>query len=270
MRNTLHLPIPIKALLLLAIVLAGSMLSSFSLIPDSHFSDKRNALNIYMVKLSWGWTLLCLVPTVVFTSFLYTGVEWTLMFRHLGRILVSHLIWYFFTMSFVLLEDNLPGVCEEASITTRSECLTNRHEWNGFNISGHIFLLSYCIFVLTEECDNIRKDIWLKYEQMWDLERKVVEKLPEKKKSSLLYLYRMVSWVVELLELLATAEILLWTFMIATTSLYFHSIWEKLPALVLGYFAWLVTYNWLYGRSHYFPCKPNEGILHPRRYLVQE
>ncbi len=206
---------------------------------------------------------MCLVPTVMFSSFLYTGMSWNMVLKHFARIGVSHTIWLTLTTSFVLLDEAI-GTCSGDDASGRSECLRNGHLWEGFDISGHIFLLTYCILVLTEETAGIRWEVWSLYEDMWMQEHQVVNKMSDERKEQLLILHRLSTWPVSLLELLATAQVILWTVMLTTTSLFFHSVFEKLLGFVLGCLAWYLTYGWLYGRP-YTPCKPSEGHLHPGR-----
>lgn len=263
--STLHLPIPIKAPLLLLLVIFGSLLCSLSLVPESYFSDKNNPYNKYLVKYCWGWTLICVLPSVLFTSFLYSALKWRLVVKHFGRVAVAHVIWYTMTNFFVLL-DSLVGVCSEETVMGRSDCFRRGHSWIGFDISGHVFLLTYCIYILTEECANIRLEVWQEYNVILLSEHHVVGKLTAKQKQVLPQLHQMASWLIEPLELLATAEILLWTFMVLLTSLYFHSFLEKLLGFALGYMTWYFTYRWLFGRP-FMPSKPEEGLLHPMRQL---
>ena len=264
--GTLHAPILNKALLLFAIVLLGSSLCAYELSPDSPLSDRHNPLNIYLVKLSWGWTLICIVPTILITSFLYSGLNFRVILRHFGRLGVAHLIWMCITSLFVLI-DSYTGVCSNEEILKRSECIKQGHRWIGFDISGHIFLLTYCIYVITEECANIKLEVWGEYDGALQFQNRVVDKLTDNAKRTLPQVHRLSSYFIDKLEILALAEILLWTVMVMATSLYFHSFAEKILGYLFGVVLWYVTYRLLYGRSAYAPCTPDEGMLHPLRHL---
>ena len=264
--NILHLPVSIKAQVLFAVALVGSLLCAVELNPDTHFSDKKNPLNVYMVKLSWGWTLVCVLPAVLFSSFLYSGLQWGVIVRHFGRIGVAHVIWMIVT-SLCLFLDSITGACTSEDVLERSVCLKRGHRWEGFDISGHMFLLTYCIYVITEECANIQLELWYEYNSGMVLEHHVVSKLSEKKQSTLVHLHKIASWVVEPLELLATTEVMLWTLMTAATAFYFHSFLEKLLGFAFGILAWFLTYKCLYGKWSYVPCRPDEGLLHPIKHF---
>ena len=265
--NILHLPVPIKAPLLLLIVVLGSVLCAVDWSPESTFANRKHPLNVYLVKFSWGWTLLAVLPTVVFTSFLYSGLQLKTVLRHFGRVLIAHMIWSSVTSFFVFL-DSLVGTCAIEEISKRSVCIKEGHLWTGFDISGHIFLLTYCIYVLTEEASNIQLEVWYEYNSTLGFESRAVDKLSKETKKKLHRLHRIAGVFVDYLELFAMAEVVIWTFMVMITSLYFHSILEKLLGFVFGYFAWYITYEWLFCvDSEYLPCKPSEGVFHPVKYL---
>lgn len=268
--NTLHLSVLNKALLVLMIVLLGSALCAFDLSPETVLSDRHNPMNVYLVKFSWGWTLVCIVPIVMVTSFLYSGFDLKVVLQHFGRLGVAHLIWMSFTTLFVVI-DGYTGVCTgNEDVVDRSECIKRGHYWYGFDISGHIFLLTYCIYVITEESANIKLEIWDEYEGALHFENRVVDKFNQKTKQLLPQVHRLVSYFIDKLELLAMTEVLLWMVMVIATSLYFHSFAEKLLGYMFGLLAWYLTYGLLYGRSRFLPCKPEEGILHPLRHLTSE
>lgn len=268
--STLHTPVINKAFFLLIIVVLGSTLCAFELSPETSFSDRRNPMNVYLVKLSWGWTLICIFPTVLITSFLYSGLNFRVVLRHFARLGIAHLIWLSVTTLFVMI-DSYTGVCaENEDILERSVCIKRGLYWSGFDISGHIFLLTYCIYVITEECANIKLEIWDEYNGALHFENRVVDKLTDSAKEILPQMHRLTSYFIDKVEILALTEILLWIVMVTATSLYFHSFAEKILGYVLGLLAWYLTYRLLYGTSAYLPCKPEEGVLHPLRHLRNE
>ena len=267
MHNTLHLSVLNKALLILIILLVGSTLCAYNLSPDSPFSDRHNPLNLYLVKLSWGWTLFCLTPIVMVTSFLYSGLDWRVVVQHFARLGVAHFIWFTVTSLFVAI-DSYTGVCTgKEDILERSVCMKKGHYWDGFDISGHVFLLTYCVYVITEECANIKLEVWDEYEGALHFENRVVDKLTDRAKQVLPQMHRLTSYFVDKMELLALTEVLMWTVMVIATSLYFHSFAEKILGYAIGLLSWYLTYRLLYGRASYLPCKPEEGLLHPLRHL---
>ena len=262
----LHSPVPIKAQVIGTIVIVGSIVQSFGLAPETAFSDKTNPINQYLVKLSWLWTLLWLVITVSITSALYSGLNWRAMLRHLARILISHIIWFSVTSLIVIL-DSYVGRCDEEAITDYRMCKKGGHTWTGFDISGHIFLLSYCIFVISEEAANIKLEVWNEYNGTLLMEHRVLAK-NRNLKQWLENLHKVASYIVQPLELYGLALVSVWGVMATVTSLYFHTFVEKLIGYLLAVGAWYITYKRLYGNTWYGPCKPNYGLFHPIRHLT--
>ena len=263
----LHLPVTsvFKAPLLFVVVIIGSTLDALDVIPETPFSDVRNPVNQYFVKFSWAWALLILLPTVLITSILYTAaMDWKMVARHMGRLAVSHAIWYFVTSFFVAV-DSAIGTCADETTTERYTCLKSGHRWYGFDISGHVFLLTYCVCVLTEECAGIAAEVWSHYTVLLQ-EPKVVNKLPEEDLEQLRRWHKKAEWLVKVLELLATVEVVLMAVMMCATALYFHTFVEKLLGYAFGLTSWYLTYRWLYGKP-YCPARPEEGILNPLRFL---
>lgn len=263
----IHAPVPIKAQAILAAVVLGSSLQASGVLPDTLFSDKYNPVNKYLVKFSWFWTCMWMFVTVSITSALYTAFTFKVVLRHLGRIAVSHVVWYSVTTMIEVL-DNLVGECTMEEIISAKACVRSGHKWTGFDISGHIFLLSYCVFIITEEAANIGAEVWQRYNGTLEIERKVLSKSGEELKEWLTNIHRRASCFARALELFALVLVLIWSAMLVSTSLYFHTFVEKLLGLLISVAVWFVTYRVLYGRSPYLPAHPQEGILHPARHTT--
>ena len=261
---TLHLPVATKVPCLLAMVVVLSAVASLDLSPYSWLAEPRNPINTHLLKWSWGWTLLCLCPSVMLTAFLYTGLDWRAALQHLARLLVAHCIWYCTTSVFVLV-DSAVGTCEGNSESSRSACIRRGHTWTGFDISGHVFLLTYCVFALTEEAASLRAEVWNEYEASVQRERHRLHKQPNLE-NLLLWLHQLCSPFSRCLELLAAALVLLWTVMAGMTCLYFHSFPEKMVGFACSYLAWYLTYCKLYSVWPYTPSKPEEALLHPLKH----
>ena len=231
------------------IVLLLSVLSALDLSPHSSFlQDKNNIFNSLLVKWSWGWSLLCLLPTVTLSASLYTRLRPREVLGHLARLVVAHCIWFLVTNAFVYVDSSV-GACSDGSGRNRRECVWGKANWHGFDISGHVFLLTYCVYVLTEEVAGLR---WGRY------------KVPRRGKK-LIWVQKTLPQMHQIscaLELFAAALMVVWIAMTITTSLYFHSLPEKIVGALVSFIAWLLTYGWLYGRKH-TPPKPPHSILNP-------
>ena len=240
----LHSDASIKALLIGIIVLLCSSLRALELVPDTFLSDKDNIFNVYLAKFSWLWTILFLFPTLTIITPLYTGFVFSDTLRHLSRLAVAHAVWYFTTSFMATLSKHVR-----------------------LDISGHVFLLTYCVLIITEEAVNVKVEVWKEFDCILTLEHQVLAKKVWLK-PLLLKMYNLVDYVVEPLELYGLSLVLVWTSIILSTSLYFHTVMEKVMGYVLAVGMWWVTYRILYGRSKYLPCKPTHGVLHPTRHLT--
>lgn len=262
----LHSSVLIKAQVIGIVVLLGSCLQALDVLPqDSIFSNKYNPANVYLVKLSWFWTVLWLIVTVTLTGTLYSAFKFRDILRHLGRVAVGHVIW--FTCTFLLANmHKYTGWCAVEGIDDFGVCIRSGHKWNGFDPSGHVFLLTYCVFIITEEAANIKLEVWNEFNGTLPLERRALSKQPHLT-NWLKRLHAFGSYYTEALELYGIALLVVWVFMVTTTSLFFHTFLEKLLGYVLAVLSWYVSYRVTYGKCPYVPCKPSHGLLNPMKYL---
>ncbi|NXD41112.1 FITM2 protein, partial [Copsychus sechellarum] len=221
--------------LLLAIAVLGSALKDGELVPDTPLQNKRNPLNVYFVKVAWAWTLWLLLPFISLTTyelarskFLYGRAKSALLvLRRLGALLVGTAVWYLCTGLFLYVE-NLTGECSLQGkagqpprlYASKRECHQDSGVWNGFDISGHCFLLSYCAMMILEELA-------------------VLEALSIDHSSKLRLLINV------LLVALCSLTVI-WVFMFLCTALYFHDFSQKLLGVLIGLSAWYGTYRFWY------------------------
>ncbi|OWK52317.1 acyl-coenzyme A diphosphatase FITM2 [Lonchura striata] len=221
--------------LLLAIALLGSALKDSGLVPDTPLRNKRNPLNVYFVKVAWAWTLWLLLPFITLTSYelarsklLHGRTKSALLaLRRLGALLVGTAVWYLCTELFILVE-NLTGECSLQAkpgqparlYASKRECHQDSGVWNGFDISGHCFLLSYCAMMILEELA-------------------VLEALAMEHSSKL-------RAVINVLLVSLCFLTVIWVFMFLCTALYFHDFSQKLLGVLIGLSAWYGTYRFWY------------------------
>ncbi|NXR41248.1 FITM2 protein, partial [Zosterops hypoxanthus] len=221
--------------LLLAIVVLGSALKDNDLVPDTPLQNKRNPLNVYFVKLAWAWTLWLLLPFIALTTYelsrsrlLHGRARSALLaLRRLCALLVGTAVWFLCTQLFLHVE-NLTGECSLRAkpgqpprvYTSKPECHQDGGVWNGFDISGHCFLLSYCAMMILEEVA-------------------VLEALAMDRKSKL-------HVVINVLFVSLCLLTVIWVFMFLCTALYFHDFSQKLLGVLIGLSAWYGTYRFWY------------------------
>ena len=215
-----------KAAIYWLVVLAGSFIHDFLPLPQSYLSNKRNVFNVYFVKLGWGWTLGLLIPFMSLTSFAYTSCNPTAMLKHLSRLAVGTFGWYFWVNLFVYIEE-LTGFCEgEDSLTSKRSCHLQGFHWDGFDISGHAFLLTHSALIISEE---IQVKQWLPALES----EESVGRRP----------HILLSPLIDLLFAGSSMLLILWEFMLVCTTVYFHNVQQKVFGALIALFTWHVTYG---------------------------
>ncbi|KAJ7331994.1 hypothetical protein JRQ81_014174 [Phrynocephalus forsythii] len=223
---------------LLLLMLGGSFIKEWSPVPESYMSNKRNLLNIYFVKFAWAWTLFLLLPFISITHYLLTR-NLVVVAQRLSTLLAGTAIWYACTGVFLHIED-LTGSCYSSSNLdvllkehpSRLQCQQAHGFWHGFDISGHCFLLSYCVLMIVEEIT-------------------VMHSLNTSRNPRL-------QGIVSILFLALSVLIFIWVWMFFTTAIYFHNLSQKVFGTLMGLLAWYGTYRFWY-------LKPFSPGLPPQR-----
>ncbi|XP_038659143.1 fat storage-inducing transmembrane protein 2 isoform X1 [Scyliorhinus canicula] len=230
---------PYLAPLLTLITLGGSLLKASQLVTESYFSNRRNALNVYFVKFSWGWTLGLLLP-FVFTSNYFVQRDVLFAVRRITSCVVGTAVWFFSTRLFHVIE-NFTGECYESqNVTVLHEfenlytCRKHGHLWLGFDISGHSFLLSYCVLIIAEEIAVVNE----------------LHKVEQKRGKA-------TATIIKSLFIALNALLLLWVWMFFCTAIYFHDMPHKIIGTAFGISAWYGTYRFWFKKS-FSPGLPPE------------
>lgn len=230
-------------LILIAITLCGSLVKEFCPLPDSYLNNKRNVLNVYFVKVAWGWTLWLLLPFIAVTNFSLTRNIKDVL-RRMTSLLVGTAVWYTCIQFFLFIE-NLTGNCYNSTALevvleqgSRRECIIGGGFWYGFDISGHSFLLPYCVLLIVEETTVI-------HELKLDRNRKIDVLI------SVLFVF---------LGILS----LIFIWMYLCTALYFHEVDQKLFGTAFGLVGWYGTYKSWYTLP-YSPGLPPKNTVVNRK-----
>lgn len=237
-------PAHVKIGVYIGALLICSVLKDFNIINNTNFfAQKNNFLNKYLVKFGWGWTLIVCGPFIAMTSAVYTGFNFKYVCKHLSRLAVGTAVWFCMTTLFDTVDTNT-GRCLLASIKSKKDCKAQKHEWIGFDISGHTFLLIYCLLIMLEEA---------KVFYQWDLfKKKLLEKLDGSNEVSPMSAYpieRATYWFRTLTPLIKfnfsvmAFLALLYEVMLLTTFLYFHTMMHKLIAAFAAVVFWFLTYK---------------------------
>ena len=252
-------PTHIKIGLYICTLILGSFLKDFNVINQkAYFASKHNLFNAYFVKFGWAWTLVVCVPFVFMTSVVYTGFNKIYVRNNLARLLVATIIWFVFTKLFDMI-DAKTGVCMVATLKSKYECKSNKHEWiNGFDISGHTFILMHALFLMLEEVKVFNK---------WDELRKKLNEIARRDEFTpsterAFYWFNILTPYIKINFFLMACLALLWEIMLLSTFLYFHTILHKLLAAFFAIILWFITYKCWYNDKNLFmsPGLPGNGI----------
>jgi len=223
----------VKFALLWLVFVVGSFIHDFFPFPQSYFSDSKNFLNVYFVKIGWGWTsgllLLYITCTLIKQNVNNTKTYW----KHYSRIIVYTIAWYICTTFFEYIE-TLTGTClgDDAVLAVQS-CRKHGYLWNGFDISGHCFLLTFCVLNINKELNGTLN---LKIEQ----DNESYEEDDRKSKVDFKQIagYAINTEYVNICYDVCVNALLilmvLWEIMLFFTCVYFHTLLQKLLGMLFG------------------------------------
>ena len=231
-----------------SVTLLMSLFATYFPFIHEYSVSKQNFLNVYFVKYAWGWTLFVVTPYVLISSAIYTLFTPSLMVKHLGRLVVSSAMWYFFTQLFDLIQE-MNGVCSNSTIVSNKDCLLEEEIWKGFDVSGHCFLLTFCLLVIVEEFKTSKYVYWDSIASAFG-----------RKNKNIYLLYENTRILILLLKFAALLLLFIWQWMLITSSLFFHAFSEKLSGTICGIVAWWVTYVLCFHQQKYLTY-PGDGEL---------
>ncbi|CAO1357443.1 unnamed protein product [Diamesa tonsa] len=277
-KKTIFFDVRLKVALYLAALFLVSLIGDFTPFPKSYFSRSDNLFNVYFVKLGWFWTTLFSVPFLYLTNLtLCCGNLGKFLKHHLPRIVIATVFWFSWTKLFNVIETGF-GRCNMKGFETKSGCLKAGHFWNGFDISGHAFILIYSSLVLIEEArpivgwDNIKEHLRLE-----EYRRKTQDASPSSNPlrnlnndeiSSLKYLYQKYTPTIKLLFVAMTVLQLLWDIMLVCTMLYYHRMVEKVLSGIIAILTWYFTYHAWYPSKSILPDAAGKGDFNYQQKVV--
>lgn len=161
---------------------------------------------------------------------------------------------------------------------TKRGCLKAGHFWNGFDISGHVFILIYSSLVLIEEArpivgwDNIKEHL-----RTEDHNRKAQESsssnplrnLNADEITTLKFLYYKYTPIIKLLFVAITVLQLLWDIMLVCTMLYYHRMVEKVAGGIIAILTWYFTYFFWYPSKSILPDGAGKGTFNYQLKAIQ-
>ncbi|XP_062136833.1 acyl-coenzyme A diphosphatase FITM2 [Drosophila sulfurigaster albostrigata] len=273
-KKTIFFNTDLKVALYLGSLFIISLIGDFLPFPKTYFARSDNLFNMYFVKIGWGWTLLFLVPFTVLSSYTITCGDMKRMLRHhLPRVLIATFFWFFWTKLFNIVETSY-GRCTTKGYASKSSCLKAGHLWQGFDISGHAFILIHSSLVLIEEARPIIKWETIKEHLRNELHNRSVSEtsgsnplrtLNEEQIRSLQFLYNRLTPIIRTLFIGMAALQLLWDIMLVGTMLYYHRMIEKVISGIIAILTWYFTYRFWYPTNGLLPEAPGNGAFYYQR-----
>lgn len=166
-----------------------------------------------MVKWAWGWTLYSLMPFSMLLSCCMENGKYNCARAAIKIGVLGTAVWYVGTQITFRIGD-VTGRCLDGNSSiihgydNRRQCRSVMGLWDSFDISGHTFLLNWCVYVSIHELHMFFK--FLESTHSFFIE-------------SIVFL--IFGWNVVLN--------LLWCVMLAMTQLFFHSFFEKILAKIM-------------------------------------
>uniref|UniRef100_A0A182M5Y1 FIT family protein n=1 Tax=Anopheles culicifacies TaxID=139723 RepID=A0A182M5Y1_9DIPT len=261
----------LKVPLYLGSLFIVSLIGDFLPYPKTYLARTDNLFNVYFVKLGWAWTLLFSFPYLAMTSItICCGDNQRLLRNHLPRLGIATVFWFVWTKLFNIIESSY-GRCSVRGFDAKTGCLKAGHLWNGFDISGHAFILIYSSLVLMEEARPI-----IGWESIKDLLRNEehnrnnndtsqtsnpLKSLKDEDLKALKYFYNRFTPTIRLFFVGMTMLQLLWDLMLVGTMLYHHRMVEKVLSGIIAVVTWFVTYRAWYPIPTVLPDPVGKGLF---------
>lgn len=274
-KKSLFFDTNIKVGIYLGTLFVVSIIADFVIIPKSYLSRSDNIFNSYLVKFAWGWNLLLLIPYVILTTYIYCcGQIGRIIKHHVLRLFVGTFFWWFWTSFFNYVEASY-GKCNLKSdgFHTKQGCLKAGNIWNGFDISGHSFILIYGSLMMMEETksmmnwDAIKEHIRLEehYRLIKDTAQNnnPLKSLTDVQFRNLKLMYDKYTPYIRGFFIAITFFQILWDIMLICTMLYYHIMIEKFLGGCTAIVTWFFTYRFWY-TSALLPKLPGDGVF---RYI---
>ncbi|XP_059614881.1 acyl-coenzyme A diphosphatase FITM2 [Phlebotomus argentipes] len=260
----------LKVALYLGSLFLVSLIGDFMPYPRTYFARSDNLFNQYFVKIGWFWTMILTIPYSLLTSYVVCcGDAKRVVKHHIIRIGIATACWYVWTTLFNVIESSF-GRCTDKRFVTKSSCLKAGFLWNGFDISGHAFILIYSSLVLIEEArtivnwesikEHLRNEEHNRATADSTNARNPLSNLKDDEFARLNFLYTRYTPLIRLLFVAMTVLQILWDVMLVATMLYFHKMIEKVISGIIAILMWFFTYRFWYA-SAVLPDPVGKGLF---------
>lgn len=229
-------------------------------LPKTYFARKHNIFNQFFALYGWGWVLVSLGSYILLTSLTYCCGNRRKAQIHLYRLVHCTTWWYLCTSLFNLIEDKT-GSCSMRIYHTKMLCKEGGGSWDGFDISGHVFLMVFNQLVIGEEMKSIRG--WDRLpDVLFEENSDSSSKLSPDDVQVAKYNHETFTPYIRLNVAIITGLSIVWDIVLLSTTVYFHTMPQKVFAAIFAGIGWYIMYKIWYTRKNVWtPGLPGEGLI---------
>lgn len=234
----------------------------FSMLKETHpphldfLTGKHSTLNQVFVKLGWLWTSSVFALYGILSLPIHKK-PLPIFGRLCVRYVVTTLIFYVWCAMIFPMVESYTGACLHKQIQvfdiTKKDCLKrNGYFYHSFDISGHSYLMTYCVLILMEESKEslyfLQLSRYLRKAEnpVDDNDRPLLDRneaLHLETKFTIMGPLILVSYVG--LFVLCV----LWDFMLVITTIYYHTFSEKVLGSALALCMWYLLYHFIFPKK---------------------
>lgn len=286
---TVDIKIEKRVLAIFTIIIFGGILADFApvvcraLMPIR--TSKDSILNQYFVKIGWFWTILLTCPFIGMTSAVMSGfmtkdeaisrsrnpdpvrvktpadrlktVVSHLFSRNMCRMIINTIVWYYTIYFFVSIERTY-GSCTGTTTSSPEVCVKSGGRWNGFDISGHTFLLLFSTLLMLEEISVMVG--WEPFGHHLNAQNQQFVKSLKIGSSRQFLLFDKFALAIRINFILITILTVIWQFMLIQTILFYHTMIQKAIAGIWATLCWTLLYKFFY-RIDLFVRPPSKPYM---------
>ncbi|KAF2355864.1 Fat storage-inducing transmembrane protein [Trinorchestia longiramus] len=238
-------------------------------------TSKDSILNQVFVKMGWAWTL-CALMCLFLALLPLSSQPLVVGSKVAARALILTLVFYAWCAVIFVAIEHWTGICVSKNVVIsrreKRKCIKGGHEFYSFDISGHAFLMVYCVLTLMQEAQVMRRYMVLgealgrlkEDEASSDNESldgsldgvepfvltepnlELKETLSDSEASKFHSVY-MRMWVFVVLSYVSVCLLCLtWDVVLVITTIYYHTILEKLLGVIIGCGSFAFLYKFLF------------------------
>jgi hypothetical protein len=175
-----------------------------------------------------GWFISCFTIITLMIYKHYQFRRGTINFDSIVWTL-ANVYWFVLTRTFVFIAERF-GDCSQATYRSLKECRISGGRWNGFDISGHCFLIVFASVLILEELLEITNFFTIRVEKPSSSRNR---KCSTQSDSCNMKWISLCWW--------SCLVLVVWYILLVQTSLYYHTMAEKIIGTIFGLAFWWIA-----------------------------